>query len=493
MYALRLSTCSHHLGMRFHSLGPATSVWAASPCRAASSASMPGGFAAETSLLEGLPGLCQGPAMDRAWRVASPLLAGEGCRREDKLEAVSLLVAAATAASASSSSSWRPRYVEPRRFGRGADELRASLEHFEEAGFAVYRDVLDTPGAESLEEAQSLFWDFFESLGAGLGREASSHAWQDPRLRDLVGKGIFHACGVGQSAVQWHLRGQRRLREIFASLWGTDDLLVSMDGLVVFPSNYSFHGGNWYHWDLNPLLWQGDGLPMVQGYLSLQTGNSQSGGLVLVPASHQIFQALANRYKPSLRNLRDLHGHADHYVDFMGYDEATTASLDANAVTLHLQAGDFVVWDARTVHCNVGPRPGASQGPLVRAGALITMAPRSWASPEVLEARRLAYCRGVTLTHWPNHFVPTQQPEGGSRWQAITNSAINAINDKATRKKDDAALACRFQGPPTLDAPRLRLLGLDVDGEEPPSAGICGALPDYPLEIPAMSPIWSQS
>eukprot|EP00931_Biecheleriopsis_adriatica_P007304 TRINITY_DN108606_c0_g1_i1.p1 TRINITY_DN108606_c0_g1~~TRINITY_DN108606_c0_g1_i1.p1 ORF type:complete len:317 (+),score=40.03 TRINITY_DN108606_c0_g1_i1:45-953(+) len=271
---------------------------------------------------------------------------------------------------------WRPRYVHPRRFSV-QEELSASLEHLREQGFVVYRDVL-TP--VELKVATAHFWDFWEGIGVGISRHDPS-SWQDPRLRDYVGHGIFAACGVGQSAVMWHLRGQPQVRAVFEAIWGTDDLLVSLDGLVVFPSNFSLSsiGHPWYHWDLNPLLWRGDGLPMVQGYLSLQQGEPQSGGLVLVPQSHAIYKQLAERYSSALRNVHDLTGHSDHFVDYMLYDESTRPTMDQYAVLLHVEAADLVIWDARTVHCNSKPRPRSSpsQPGLALAGALITMAPRS--------------------------------------------------------------------------------------------------------------------
>ena len=75
----------------------------------------------------------------------------------------------------------------------------------------------------------------------------------------------------------------------------------------------------------------------------------------------------------------------------MGADPEMVRNLDASAVVIHLEPGDFLVWDGRTIHCNVGPLLDEQRAEIARAGALITMSPRLSSSQAVLDARAKAW------------------------------------------------------------------------------------------------------
>jgi hypothetical protein len=97
-------------------------------------------------------------------------------------------------------------------------------------------------------------------------------------------------------------------------------------------------------------------------------------------------------------------------------------------------AGDLIVWDSRTVHCNTPALDSAGAGPaLVTSGAAtvdvndieiapppveaarvptdpqllrlvsyVCMVPRRFASSEVLRVRKAAFRRKVPTSHWPH-------------------------------------------------------------------------------------------
>lgn len=74
------------------------------------------------------------------------------------------------------------------------------------------------------------------------------------------------------------------------------------------------------------------------------------------------------------------------------------------------QAGDLVLWDSRTIHCNTpAPKPAAPRKPnaggtaqLLRGVAYVCMTPRRMASAEVQEGRKRAYETRTTTSHWPH-------------------------------------------------------------------------------------------
>ena len=76
------------------------------------------------------------------------------------------------------------------------------------------------------------------------------------------------------------------------------------------------------------------------------------------------------------------------------------------------KAGDLVLWDSRTIHCNTPapkPLPPKAKGlfrlpapELLRACAYICITPRRMASAEVLRLRRCAFEAQITTSHWPH-------------------------------------------------------------------------------------------
>ncbi len=88
---------------------------------------------------------------------------------------------------------------------------------------------------------------------------------------------------------------------------------------------------------------------------------------------------------------------------------------------VHCRAGDLVLWDSRTIHCNT-PAPRATRASggggggglsggadgsgagarLVRAVAYVCMTPARLASAQVRRARRAAYETRTTTAHWPH-------------------------------------------------------------------------------------------
>eukprot|EP00929_Paragymnodinium_shiwhaense_P005364 TRINITY_DN10719_c1_g1_i1.p1 TRINITY_DN10719_c1_g1~~TRINITY_DN10719_c1_g1_i1.p1 ORF type:complete len:408 (+),score=97.88 TRINITY_DN10719_c1_g1_i1:244-1467(+) len=395
------------------------------------------------------------------------------------LESLGVLV---TAAAGGRGRAFRPRYVEPTRFA--LTEVQDAKKHLELYGFVVYREVLSSVEAAT---GLNLLWDFLEGVGGGISRQAPGSLWQQ-QLQEFFGNGIVASCGVGQADAAWFVRGKPQVRAAFSSVWGTDDLLSSFDGAVIFRRNDTALGdkGTWYHVDLNPLRWQGDYMPMVQGYLSLMKGTEAGGGPVLVMGSHRMYQTFTERYSPALQEWKTRFGYADHYMNFMQNDELVVPELDAAAIVAHLEAGDLLIWDSRTVHCNVGPMRAEGgndasaaldkENLLARAGMLLTMQPRQGVSDAVLAARQEALCTGVTTTHWPKEFVPTDQPLGGTRWQ-------------------DQVVPCRYAGPSKfLDENCLELVGMSAaQRAEWLSRGVaerCGGR-EYPRPVPAQAAVWS--
>mmetsp|Transcript_41786 Transcript_41786/g.99114 ORF Transcript_41786/g.99114 Transcript_41786/m.99114 type:complete len:331 (-) Transcript_41786:231-1223(-) len=284
--------------------------------------------------------------------------------------------------------------AKPPRFKNLDAEAKSYLES---EGYVVI-SVLDE---NEVQEARLLFWDFWEQLDHHVSR-SDPMSWG--RLDDFIHKdtGIINSYGIGQSRLLWYLRGLPAVRAVFQELWETDDIITSFDGAGLFrPWNidpaWKTNGG-WFHVDQSP---RRKGRACVQGLVTLYDQDTSTGGLVVVPGSHRHHQALCRSTATGV-----VLGFAG--TDFIPVPSRSFASRGLRPRLVDCRAGDIVLWDSRTVHCNCPaaeppPPPGPDEGPqMLRAVAYICMVPRTWATEEALQRRRACFEMRETTTHWPH-------------------------------------------------------------------------------------------
>ena len=301
------------------------------------------------------------------------------------------------------------------------------MQHLEREGFAVVKTVASL---DEVAHAADLLWGFLE--GNSEMRRGDPASWTDAQFR-LVGdptNGIVNGQGFGQSEVCWFVRTLPRVRAAFEAIWGTQHLITSFDGGNVFrpfhrrcgagtsARRQKTHGG-WWHVDQGPTK---AGMQAVQGIVSLQAATEHTGGLCVIPGSHLDHDDLM-RYAASGDG------------DYVAVPEPTINPAVRRGRLVTCLAGDLLLWDSRTIHCNtpalVEPTAqlGYPEDSLLRAVTYVCMTPRSKASYSVLRARRRAFAAGVGTSHWPHEFHP-----GGPPW------ALDAI----TQADVDTAFTARF-------------------------------------------------
>jgi hypothetical protein len=261
------------------------------------------------------------------------------------------------------------------------------LEHLKSHGFVVIRGVAT---AEQVDVAKDMLWD-------GI-RDRSSHVIRDdPDTWNFP----LHVAGIvpwlAQSAGAWAVRGWPGVKQAFARVWETDDLIVSMDAVLLWrpwwlqdtwrPSTEGLH------LDQNPF--NKPGMECVQGMVPLLPVNDVSGGLMVVPDSH--LDAAKDEFKrlhPQMRNSGD-------------WCPCDDEDLKEKALLLHAEPGDLILWDARTVHGGLvgnGKCQKAQGVPaeLARLSVAVAMTPRLWASDFVLQRRREGFRKGESFNHVPH-------------------------------------------------------------------------------------------
>lgn len=282
-----------------------------------------------------------------------------------------------------------------------------ALEHLAEHGYVVIREVAD---AAQIAAIVDLFWAHLESLGTGIDR-GSPATWDDDRWVGDPTTGILPDYGVPQSAMLWACRGLPAVAEMFARVWDTSDLLVSFDGAGAFrPTAVKGRWKtrpSWYHVDQNGL--HEAGFACVQGLVNLVDAGPDRGGLVVVPGSHRRHAALFAAHRDELAAAHD----------FVRIAPEWLASLsDQPPLKVCCAAGDLVLWDSRTVHCNTraparpaAPPKGVVPG-LERLVAYVCMTPRHRARDlaGLARSRHDAWTRGLGTNHLPHVFVAKPPP-----------------------------------------------------------------------------------
>merc|ERR1712232_218145 len=200
----------------------------------------------------------------------------------------------------------------------------------------------------------------------------------------------------------WFLRGLRAVKDVFAHIWKTQDLLVSMDGVIA--RRPEGDGRPWpnsegLHLDQNPFNKRHR--ECVQGMLTLLPVTMASGGLMVVPKS----QTDAGQQR-TRENLDDGKVQGD-WVQLKYLNEAYHTVLKQEAVLLLAEPGDLILWDSRTIHGGRLPYgPAQEDVPMAAAGAPPELerfaCPIAMTPFEFTEPAKLASMRGVTPERLPS-------------------------------------------------------------------------------------------
>jgi hypothetical protein len=301
-----------------------------------------------------------------------------------------------------------PEYRVVPRLEPGSPEVSAHLEEF---GFAVV--TVMTPA--EVEQALERVWGLIEGQGTGVDRHSSS-TWTNERWsprtaskpQAIAGSGAgAGGHGMLQSDALWYIRSRPGLRKAWEGIYGTEDLIVSFDGLnVVRPWSkdptwrVTAQGPHIDGVRQMPASNAGARLPdgeaafdpkkryYAQGVVNLIQSSADSGGNVVVAKSHKHYETLSDEFFSKRES-----GNQGITPEIVA---AHPEIFEGNVIIAHVEPGDAVLWDDRAIHCN---HPGVTgtlpaRGGLLRAAAYVTMAPAATAVAEVLESRKRCIAEG---------------------------------------------------------------------------------------------------
>ena len=323
-------------------------------------------------------------------------------------------------ANAEKASSSSLTVMRPPRYAPDDPELAAYLNVH---GFVVVQAAADS---SQVQKATGLLWEWLVEAAGWKCHEPGT--WTDSSFRAIGDptNGIVSGRGFGHSRLAWYVRTLPRVRRAFETIWKTSELIVSFDGGNIFrpydslaPRQCSTRTrGGWWHVDQGRTK---RGLCAVQGFVSLTCSDERTGGLCVVPGSHHGHDELMS-YAATNDN------------DYVTVPEPAVNPALQGAVLVACEAGDLVLWDSRTIHCNTPAILSADsaessqkdnvKADLLRAVVYVCMTPARWASRKVLHERRLAFAAGIGSTHWPHEFRPI----------AFTEQAFLAVGEAGARR-----------------------------------------------------------
>jgi hypothetical protein len=285
------------------------------------------------------------------------------------------------------------------RFDLETEENRKQMvEHLDKYGYAVIASVVPQ---DEIPKAKSLFWEYMEertSVKRDDVRTWRGGGWLPDEVYGLMSHGQFN-----QSPYMWKLRMQSKVKLAFQTVWdNNDDLLVSFDGGNAFrPWKYDatwLTEGGWWHVDQG-LAKKGQKV-CVQGLVNLYDATAESGGLCVIPGSHKMHDVLCERI-PGIERMED-------FCKIPKDDEVLLKSADA--IMVGCKAGDMIIWDSRTIHCNSPAltevveeqKADLSEWDLIRMVGYICMTPASMADTKTIQRRLEVFTRSGSTNHWPH-------------------------------------------------------------------------------------------
>lgn len=252
--------------------------------------------------------------------------------------------------------------------------------------------------------------------------------------------GICSGKGFNHSEFVWNARCLPRVKKAFGEIWKENELIVSYDAGNVFrPWKYNpkwLTTGGWWHVDQNAMKGaERQGKVCIQGLVTYYDANADTGGLCVIPRSHLQHNAVCER-----------NYNGDKSIDYISIDSRDEILLNNEAILICAQAGDLILWDSRTIHCNTPALTAqeyflqqsqqstdststsnindessdanlsqsaatatistdAAHRDIIRLVAYVCMLPKSFATARCLEQRKLGFIRRVNTSHWPTQKI----------------------------------------------------------------------------------------
>ncbi|KAJ5107230.1 Phytanoyl-CoA dioxygenase [Penicillium angulare] len=263
-------------------------------------------------------------------------------------------------------------------YGDFRDELQSE-------GFVVIKDAI-TPEKAKYYQQKALDW--LQDLSPNIDYDNPS-TWTKENLPIAGGANNYTAYSVAHEKFMWEARMEPKVLEAFAKIWGTDELLVSFDGLNVTLPNKPARTP-WPHVDQSPFR---RGLHCIQGIINLSHAGPEDGSLILLPKSNALSDEFFDtQVDPSTWQERDFRFFSEEEMEWYH-------ARGVKPMKVFAEPGDLILWDSRTAHWGGEPTP---QSNTIRTVIYASFSPASLASKESLKRKKEAFESFRATAHWPH-------------------------------------------------------------------------------------------
>eukprot|EP00930_Biecheleria_cincta_P054802 TRINITY_DN41201_c0_g1_i1.p1 TRINITY_DN41201_c0_g1~~TRINITY_DN41201_c0_g1_i1.p1 ORF type:complete len:409 (+),score=60.02 TRINITY_DN41201_c0_g1_i1:200-1426(+) len=269
-------------------------------------------------------------------------------------------------------------------FTQPDDDFLAHLHHH---GYAILHGVLGSEQANELFLQK--FWSAMTAIVPGLDPH-KRQTWTFPKGF----RGIVSTYGLPQADFAWDIRAHPRVYAAFAKIFGTQDLVASLDAVILEEGVAKTKLSPWLHKDQRPSY---TGLSVQAVYTHFASGPHDAGTCV-VPGSHKVTYDWEKRSS------------GDHI--------RAPADCGLSAVKPDVPADSLVFFNSRLVHasvCGQGVQRPRTHGDVprpARLGLCVAYAPRSRRSESTRRRKEKAYLDGQCSSHWPcDKFSLKPQPK----------------------------------------------------------------------------------
>jgi len=266
-------------------------------------------------------------------------------------------------------------------------------EFWRHNGYLHLRDVVP---AELIAPVIDLIWEFQEMDPD----DPESWRRRPPARIEMEELNFSGMVEVYNHQALWNVRQYPVIHRIFADLWGTEKLWVTIDRVNLnLPSRPGNDFRGFIHWDIDTGL---DPIPVnVQGVLSLSDSTLETGGFQCIPEIYRNFDEWVKTQPPDRNTWRP------------GID-------GFEVVQVETRAGDLLIWDSLLPH---GIRPNRSNRP--RLAQYITMFPAQEDNEDL---------RNWRISSWRDRIAPEGMafPGDPRRWEQTRypRAELNELGEK---------------------------------------------------------------
>lgn len=254
-----------------------------------------------------------------------------------------------------------------------------------ENGFVVLKYL----PKEAADGYMDRMWGLMEELSFGkVNRAVPSTRKKASNYPYMMHGGMIQY--LGHSQLQWDIR--EACAPVFAELYNTipANLSSSFDGLCFMDGERKYNARSdieFIHVDQAPSK---QFQYSIQGLLNLADNGPTDGGFVCVPGSHKYVEYWEGH--PQKEKTTDWYLFTD--------EEKAADPMFKESVKVCAGAGDMILWDSRTWHCNTTPTP-TSKG--IRACVYVCMLPKQSVTMGIRNARKTAVTNGRVSSHHPGY------------------------------------------------------------------------------------------